>query len=117
MYASFKERLKRKDPDLYKYFVRMSAEDFDYLLNLVTPSIGKANTNMRESIYPGERLAITLSFLATGDSYASLMFLFKRSRSSICNIVPEVCAALYKAVKDEFLKVKPNLFNKKSYQK
>ena len=60
---------------------------------------------MRESIRPGEQLAITLRFLATGDSYASLMFLFKRSRSSVCNIVPEISTTLYKAVKDEFLKV------------
>lgn len=117
VYVSFRERLKRNDPDLYKNFVRMSPDDFDYLLNLVTPSIEKANTNMRESICPGERLAITLRFLATGDSYASLMFLFKRSRSSICNIVPEVCTALYKVLKDEFLKVKPNLLHKKTYQK
>ncbi|XP_061402393.1 uncharacterized protein LOC133338232, partial [Musca vetustissima] len=100
-----KERLKRNDPELYKNFVRMSPEDFDYLLELVTPLIEKANTNMRESICPGGRLAITLRFLATGDSYASLMFLFKRSRSSICNIVPEVCTALYKVLKDNFLKM------------
>ena len=55
-----KERLTRKNPDLYKNFVRMSADDFDYLLNLVTPSIEKANTNMRESVCPGELLAIIL---------------------------------------------------------
>lgn len=116
MYVSFRQRLKKNDPDLYKNFVRMSPDDFDYLLNLVTPSIEKANTNMRESICPGERLAITLRFLATGDSYASLMFLFKRSRSAICNIVPEVSTALYKVLKYEFLMVKPNLFHKKAYQ-
>lgn len=55
----------RNDPDLYKNFVRMTPDDFDYLLNLTTPSIEKSNTNMRESICPGERLAITLRFLAT----------------------------------------------------
>lgn len=60
---------------------------------------------MRDAISAEERLVITLRFLATGDSYGSLMFLFKRSRSSICNIIPEVCNAIYKALKDEFLKV------------
>ncbi|CAH2015154.1 unnamed protein product [Acanthoscelides obtectus] len=40
------------------------------------------------------RLAITLRYLATGDSFQSLHFLFKVSPQLISTIVPEVCKAL-----------------------
>jgi len=36
------------------------------------------------------RLAITLQFLSSGDSYHSLMYMFKISKQSILQIVPEV---------------------------
>jgi hypothetical protein len=42
--------------------------------------------------------------VATGDSYRSLMYLFKVHFSSICCIVPEVCEALIDSLK-EFIKV------------
>jgi hypothetical protein len=41
-----------------------------------------------------ERLAITLRFLATGDTYATLQYLFRVSKRGISNIIPEVCMAL-----------------------
>lgn len=51
-----------------------------------------------------ERLAITLRFLATGDSFHSLMYLFKVSKQVISNIVPEVCDALVESLQ-EYIKV------------
>nr|CAI5842891.1 unnamed protein product [Callosobruchus analis] len=50
------------------------------------------------------RLAITLRFLATGDSYKSLMYLFQVSYSTISLIVPEVCEAISSVLKD-YIKV------------
>nr|CAH7734942.1 unnamed protein product [Callosobruchus chinensis] len=46
------------------------------------------------------RLAITLRFLTTGDSYSSLMYLFRVSRPLICKIIPEVCACIIEALKE-----------------
>lgn len=68
--------VRENDPVLYTNFLRMSAEDFDLLLQKDAPQIEKQNTNMRESICAGQRLAITLRFLASGDNYMSLMYLF-----------------------------------------
>ncbi|GBP24290.1 hypothetical protein EVAR_9388_1 [Eumeta japonica] len=46
------------------------------------------------------RLALTLRYLATGDSFRSLHYLFKVSSQLISRIVPEVCLALNEALKD-----------------
>ncbi|CAH1115660.1 unnamed protein product [Psylliodes chrysocephalus] len=80
---------------------RMSSADFEILLNLIEPVIRKKDTNYRESISPKERLAVTLRFLATGDSFTSLMYLFKISKQSISTIVIEVCRALNEALKHQ----------------
>lgn len=83
----------------FKNFLRMSSTDFENLLCLIGPIISKNNTNYRDSIPAQERFAITLRFLATGDSYHSLMYLFKVSVPSISRIVPEVCNALIEVLK------------------
>lgn len=62
----------RNEQNLFASFVRMSKIDFDYLLDLVTPSIKKQDTVMREPIHPGARLALTLQYLATGNSFCSI---------------------------------------------
>ena len=41
-----------------------------------------------------ESLAITLKFLASGDSYYSLIYLFKVTKQSISLIISQVCAEL-----------------------
>nr|CAH7744377.1 unnamed protein product [Callosobruchus chinensis] len=78
----------------FKNFLRMSTEDFENLICLVGPAVAKRHTNFRNAISVTERLAITLRFLATGDSYHSLMYLSKISKQSISVIIPEVCKAL-----------------------
>ena len=53
----------------------MDVKSFENLLEKVTPLIQKANTRMRKSIPPAERLAVTLRFLAT-DKVKLLSILF-----------------------------------------
>lgn len=85
----------------FENFMRMSYIDFEYLLNQVSYIISKKDTQMREAIPARVRLAITLRYLASGDSYRSLHFLFKISSELISKIVPEVCSALNKVLKDQ----------------
>ena len=79
----------------------MSSQDFELLILKIGPKIYKQDTNMRKAIPVQERLAVTLRFLATGDSYHSLAYLFKISHQLISIIIPEVCLALNDALKEE----------------
>lgn len=85
----------------FENFCRMSAEGFEFLLNLIGADITKETTHLRKSVSAKERLAITLRFLASGDSYKSLSYLFRISPQLILCIVYEVCQALKKKLYTE----------------
>jgi len=79
-------------------YLRMSPERFDHLLSLVGPLIKKQDTKFREAITPGERLALTLRFLASGDSQVSLAFQFRVGDKSVSRIVSETSLAIWKVL-------------------
>lgn len=83
----------------------MSATDFEYLIQKIGPIVTKSDTNMRKAIPVQERLAVTLRFLATGDSFVSLSYLFKFSSQTVSRCVQNVCQALNQQLKNE-IKVK-----------
>ncbi|XP_055499364.1 putative nuclease HARBI1 [Leucoraja erinacea] len=51
---------------------------------------------MRKALEPGLRIAITLRYLASGDSYKSLSYNFLVTTNTICGIVRETCEAIIK---------------------
>ena len=53
---------------------------------------------MNKPIHAEERLAITLRFLAAGESYKSLMYQFGVHGKTIAKIITEVCKAIYKVL-------------------
>lgn len=55
------------------------------------------------------KLQVTLSFLATGNSYRNLQQSFRVSKAAISKFVPEVCNAIYEHLQD-FLQVKTKVF-------
>ena len=71
----------------FRTFCRMSYSDFDTLINLVGPRISKKDTSFRKAIPVAERLAVTLRFLASGDSFTSLSLLFQMSKQSSSTII------------------------------
>lgn len=60
---------------------------------------------MRACIPAETRLALTLRYLATGENFNSLRYLFRISQPSISLIIPEVLDAIYKVLVDDFIKV------------
>jgi len=78
----------------------MSLSAFEFLINLIGEKFSKKDTAFRKAIAARERLALTLRFLESGDSYISLQYLFKICKQAISCIVPEVCEALVEKLKD-----------------
>lgn len=56
----------------FKNFLRMTPENFKFLLNLIGPEFAKTRS-YRMPISPGKILAANLLYLATGDSCSSSM--------------------------------------------
>ena len=75
-------------------FLRLSPERFDHLLSLVMPMIIKHDTAFRKAISPAERLALTLRFLASGESQQSLTFSFRMGKATVSKIISETCDAI-----------------------
>lgn len=58
---------------------------------------------MRKPISASKRVALTLKFLATGESFSSSEYQFPISRRAIVYIVFEVCRAIYSDMEDSCL--------------
>jgi undecaprenyl pyrophosphate phosphatase UppP len=54
---------------------------------------------MRQAIPISTHLAVTLCFLATGDSHHTIMYTIHISVPAILTIIPEVCQAIVQALK------------------
>lgn len=104
-YLNLLKELEIEDRNSFKNFMRMSSEDFNYLLSWVTPKIQKEDTCMRKAIPAGEKLALTLRYLATGETFASLQYMFRIPKNTISAFIIDVCEAIYEELKGEHLKV------------
>jgi len=58
---------------------------------------------MKKPISAAEYLAVTLRFLATGESYSTLEFQFRISKSTLSNMIPFVCKVICTVLKDDHL--------------
>ena len=71
-YHTLMRELEVEDLKGFKNYVRVDPQFFHELLQRVGPVIERRDTYWRESLPAGMRLAITLRYLATGNSYMSL---------------------------------------------
>jgi len=101
-YTIFKE-LAVEDTPGFAEFTRMPHAKFVELVNIIAPSITREDTHMRSAIPSGERLALTIRFLATGETFSSLSFQFRIGRTTIGEIVMEVCTAIIEFLQKDFL--------------
>ncbi|GBP81676.1 Putative nuclease HARBI1 [Eumeta japonica] len=77
----------------------MLPHQFDFY-SLKLKAIQKQDTHMRNAIPAKVKLEVTLRYLATGDSLHTLEALYRVGRSTISIFLPEVCEAIYSALKD-----------------
>ena len=97
------KELAAEDLPSFKNFMRMDYVTFQALVENISHKITKRTTMMRKAISASERVALTLRFLATGESFSSLEYQFRISKRAILYIVFEVCGAIYSEMGDSCL--------------
>ena len=103
MYNHLVRELKDEDVVAFRNFMRVQPELFGELVRRISDRITKKETNFRKPIEPACKLAITLRFLATGESYTSLQYGFRVGQSTISKFIPEVCEAIIETYRDEVM--------------
>ena len=68
------EEFQLKNDEECKQFLRMPPRNFEELLSLVELEIQKQDTLLRDAIPAQMKLAATIQFLASGNSYADLQY-------------------------------------------
>ncbi|KAK0132536.1 Protein ALP1-like [Merluccius polli] len=85
----------------FEYF-RMSAHRFDDLLQRIKPFIHHKRTHLNP-VSLQERLAVTLRVLASGTSQNAVAISYKLGTTTVSRIVSEVCAAIWRGLRDDFV--------------
>lgn len=88
----------------YRNILRLNTTQFDELFQMIDGFLKKEDTRMRKAIPVHTKLEIALRYLATGDSFKSLEYLFRVPESTISKFLPEVLSAI-SHVLQEFIKV------------
>ena len=66
--------------------------------------IEKNDTAFRKSFPTAGRLAITLRYLASGETRQFLSYSYRIGRSTVSTVIAETCKAIYTALKVPYLK-------------
>ena len=103
-YENLIQELNREDVRGYKQYMRVSPELFMDILHRVGPSITKRHTNFRAPLEPGLKIAVTLRYLATGNTYRSLQYGFRVASNTISLFIPETCEAIIDEYSEEHMK-------------
>ncbi|KAB0805427.1 hypothetical protein PPYR_02397 [Photinus pyralis] len=101
------QELLQEDPVSYQNYLRLNNKQLGYLLALVKDDITKQDTHLRECIPARSKLQVTLRFLATGETFRSLMYATRIHETTISRFIPEVCNAIVLKLKPNYLKT-PN---------
>ena len=85
------KHFRQGDVQSFRDFVRINPDMFNQMVEDLTPRLQKKTTNRRKPMCTGLKLAITLRYLATGDSYNALAYGFRVSPTP-SSLLWQVCA-------------------------
>jgi hypothetical protein len=94
------KELLLEDCASYCNHLRVISSQFKFLFRKVEGDIQRNETVMRTPLSAKLKLEITLHYLATGDSFSSLQFLYHVPKTTICRFIPEDTEAIYSALKE-----------------
>ncbi|CAH3046151.1 unnamed protein product, partial [Porites lobata] len=89
----------------WKENFRMSRVAFEYIAMELSPFISKRDTNFRKAISARQRLAVTLYRLADTASYRTIANLFAIGKSTVCEIVVQVCNAIVQFLLPRYIRL------------
>ncbi|CAH1993163.1 unnamed protein product [Acanthoscelides obtectus] len=95
----------REDEEKFSNFFRMSRESFDKLLRILRNHLTHEDTNMKNCISPAERLAVTVRYLASGNTFTDLHYSFRIGIKAISRIVREVCSNIWLLLHKEYMAI------------
>jgi len=99
-YDTLFQELRMEEHGGCKQFLRVDEQTFLQLIGRLEPRIAKSSSG-RKPLLPALKLAITLRYLATGNSYHSLAFSFRVAHNTISMLIPEVCDAIVQEYSEE----------------
>ena len=102
-YEKLMHELTTEDQTSFKNFLSVNPDIFMELLHRVGPRIEKHDTFFRRALPPGLKLAVTLRYLATGDSYKYLAYSFRAAFNTISIFISEVCQVIIDEYSSEVL--------------
>ena len=105
-FTNIVQELQLEDTGGFKEMMRMDFKHFNKISNLIAPDITPQEIiGGNKVISAAESLTMTLTFLATSETFHSLSFQFHISDRAISYIVKEVCNAIVKYLVPFYLKV------------
>ena len=104
-YTKLMKELKKEDTKAFRNFLRLDYETFHEILQRIEGRITKTPNNYRTPLSAGIKLAITMRYLATGDSYHSLMYGFRVAHNTISKVIIQVCEAIIAEYAEEMVTV------------
>ena len=85
---------------------RMDVTDLENILAKISDIASpKERLGVTNPVQAGERLALTLRFLATGETFQSLSFQYRISLNAVSYIVKGCCKAIVERMASNFIKV------------
>lgn len=100
---SFWPSIEKLGDAQWKSHFRMTRDTFDYLVEILAPSITRKTTTFRRAIDPRRRTAIALWWFATPAEYRTISCLFGVGLSTVCKIVRQVTDALVNILYQRFI--------------
>ena len=94
-YETLMQELRNEDVISFKRYMRITPDMFDEILQRVAPRIQKQDTRFRSALPAGLKLAITIRYMACGDTYTSLAYDFRTASETICHLIPGLERAVF----------------------
>ncbi len=93
-YHTLVHELEMRDVPAFIRYLRFEPEMFREMEGRLYDRIVKKDTPMRKALEPAEKIAITLRYLATGETFRSLAFQFRVGNNTVAQLIPEICEAI-----------------------